>query len=838
MSKGCFIEYNGKTKGFGTKSQVELETRIQKIRDDLAKEGKSFTTTEEGQLAVFKRLQEQTAKKQKQATDKMMQRLSTNEALNERFDELARTTQDLDRNDPKYRQKLMSRFVSMVFTTNDTKTLPFEQMKKTRFKNTFGDFLARTRKLLDDDDPIDYLNKPENYAKVMTEYNQFFKNPNAVDSITKDVKAFKVAKELFDTQFKMAEMRRANGVNTLMQDLRLRPKWSHQKIKRANKDDFIRKIANALDPEVHGDLARRQQLADELHQNMSNPNGKWREQGDTNYQNIKADEQWIEEVKGAFAFKDGAELADITKEFSDVDLRRQMLLQFEEMSREDALVQFLGADYKRGLIELEQELAKEGRFTSDTKAAFSYLKNFADPENLEHSRSAAILTGARGYMASTKLGSATITALMDIPAMMFSGKHLFGLPTHKLLGSIFQYGYKGAPQEYTRYAQYMLEGVDSYLNHMNNRFGMIGNGVSGQVEEGGAKLANAVFKYSGLNFWTEGRKAMALGIYGKELGNLLSKKTEWDNLGPKFRQQLEKFGVRKKDWNLLKKKQPLDKNGRVDIFQIDEMDYEYSYGKASLRQKVSAAFNDAVDTMVMTPGDYDIAAGAFFNDPATVGTQIFKTLTQFKAHPISYTRKILVRSFKNNSRLEFATNMTILGTEMMLMGVAVVQLKEFLKGNQPRKMDDANLYIRAAEQSGAFGLFSDLSLEFFGSQFASSFTDEPQGFFASQQKSSALLGPLVSDIIGLTDDLANIGSMDDDSWMEKLPDASKMLINTIPGQNLWYLTLLKRVLIHDYIKARTDPAGYRRSQKKLKKLAKDNRIGGEANNFLKRMLVD
>jgi len=182
--------------------------------------------------------------------------------------------------------------------------------------------------------------------------------------------------------------------------------------------------------------------------------------------------------------------------------------------------------------------------------------------------------------------------------------------------------------------------------------------------------------------------------------------------------------------------------------------------------------------------------------------------------------------------------MTILGTEMMLMAVAVTQLKEILAGNQPKRMDDANLWIRAAEQSGAFGLWSDLALELVGSQVLSSYTDEPQGFFASQQKASALLGPFVSDILKISDGVVDIASADDDSWFKDLSKTSQMLINQVPFQNLWYFTMFKRMLIHDYIKARTDPAGYRRSQKRLKKIAKDNRVGGESNNFVKRGILD
>ncbi len=43
--------------------------------------------------------------------------------------------------------------------------------------------------------------------------------------------------------------------------------------------------------------------------------------------------------------------------------------------------------------------------------------------------------------------------------------------------------------------------------------------------------------------------------------------------------------------------QPLDENGRIDLYAIKELSFEFSYGKASTRQKVTAAINDAVDTL-------------------------------------------------------------------------------------------------------------------------------------------------------------------------------------------------------------------------------------------------
>tara|TARA_R100001443_G_scaffold103245_1_gene111583 strand:- start:2161 stop:4671 length:2511 start_codon:yes stop_codon:yes gene_type:complete len=824
----CYGEYTARSK---TKSwrQEDAERELVKIKEQLAREGKTFDSTVDQDLAVFKAYEKTINNTQKNSTQKMMKRLSTFDALTRIEDQII----DIKNKSPK---TLMNRIVGMVFNTNDTKGLvPFEQLMKTNEKLTLGDFFQKVSKAIDGEDPAAYLTNKKNFGQVMSEYNEFFKNPNTSKSVTGNTQAFNVARELFDAQFKIAEMKKSNGFNSLLSDLRLRPKWSMRKIKKANKDQFVDRIANALDPEVHGDVLRRQELANDLYENMLKDNSDWRMQGDKSPQNIDVDNHIpMEDRKPTLAFKDGDAYVGLIDDFADGDSMVSLLMQFREMARETALVQFFGADYRQGFQQFKR-LVDDNIQTKETKAALHYLENKVNPVHLEHNTSASIMTGLRGFQASSKLGSAVITALMDVPAMIFSGKHLFGLPTHKLIGSFFGYSFKGAPQDFRKYAEYMLEGVDTYLNNVGDRFGHIGQGTAGDFENIGAKTANAVFKLSGLNWWTEGRKAMALGIYGKELGNLIKGKTAWDTLKPQFKQQLEKFGIRKKDWINLQKTQPLDANGRLDIFAVVERDWEFSYGKSSLRQKLSAAFNDAVDTMIMTPGDYDIAVGALFNEPGSWGSEISKTLLQFKTHPIAYTRKIIARSYKGtDSKLEFAKNMTILGTEMMLMGIAVVQLKEIVKGKQPRRLDDANLYIRAAEQSGAYGLFSDVFMQFVGQGVISQFTDEPTSSFRSEQdKASQLLGPLVGDILSITTApeviFKDILNGKTEGLLNKTSD---QLLSYVPFQNIWWLTMFKRMLIHDYWKERTNPRAYRKQQKRLQKIANDNRVGGKTNNII------
>ena len=76
----------------------------------------------------------------------------------------------------------------------------------------------------------------------------------------------------------------------------------------------------------------------------------------------------------------------------------------------------------------------------------------------------------RNFEAAAKLGGAFITALMDTPVMIIAGRKLFGLPMTDLLSSVFRYGKSGAPSDMNDYARYMLEGCESYLGALQERF--------------------------------------------------------------------------------------------------------------------------------------------------------------------------------------------------------------------------------------------------------------------------------------------------------------------------------------------------------------------------------
>jgi len=837
----CYIDYKGASSLRIPYDIKKLEKIEQTVKNMLQAEGKDFTDID----IVSEKISELINNEQRTATQQMLSKTDTYLKLKR----IRESITEMEKNGLSVGERL-DRMNAMIIDSYDVfGGVPLAAGIKANEVNLLGEFLEKVRKQLnanggDEIDPLDFLKKAEDMGDFFTEMNALMKDPNNANSVTKNTNAFKVAKEYVNSRFAINEQRKLSGKNVAFNETRLRPKWSINKIQKADREQFVNRIANALDVDVHGDLARRTTLAENLYDNMTN-NGHWREQGDIQPKNLKNNWIPLDDREPSFSFSDGRALVDIIQDYSDHSPNHTLLLDFKEVARNTALVQKFGGDYKNGAEEYKRILTDLLSRSTDnavslrsqeTKGIINFIDEQVNPQLIEAFNFGSTFRKIRHWQAATKLGSAVVTAILDIPNFVFSGRHLFGLPTSKVLASIFQYGYKGAPKDYAKYAEKMLMGMDTYLDNIMDRFGHLGQGVAGASENRWAMVSNAVFKLSGLNWWTEGRRAMAVSLYGSELGELITKKSNWNDINKTFRAQLEKYGLTEKEWKQLLRDQPVDGKGRIDIYAIKENDYELSYGKSSTRQKLIASMRDAMDTMVTTASDYDVIAGRLFNRPDSWGGEVIRTLFQFKTHPITFTRKTFTRAWKSaDSKTQAFARLTELTAEMFLIGMAVVMLKDLAKGKNPRDpLEDGNIWIQAAEQSGMWGLWSDTLIQFGGSYFLSQFTDEAEtGFLSQNDQAKQLLGPFISDLMRFTPALGDLAKRyKDDNWDGMLQPTTDGLLRTVPGQNIWWLSMFRRLIVNDYILQRTDPAGYRKQQKKLRKKAQDNRFNNSNNNIV------
>ena len=863
MSKKCFDDY---TKATGqVVDDVKKEELLQKVRstkEKLRTEGKDFETNIGDKNALQDKLDKDYRLKAKNEVDTAIRRLSTETQLKTRFEELDAITEKLSTDNKKLsKQRAYQRaFIGMIYNTNDTTDIPLESIEKSLFKNSLGEFLAKTTKQIGED-PINFIQNQKNFDDMLTEFFVFFRNPNNVNSVTKNVNAYKMAKEFFDAKYKLFERRKQSGDNNILLDQNIKVRWSQNKIKKVNKDEFVNEIAESLDSNVHGDVASRTEIANKIYDNYTQKSTPdWREQGDTNLKGIFDSEEATplnampQDRVPSLTFKDGGTFNAVSRKFSDVDSRVLLMNYFNETSRELSLIQFFGADYRNGVRRFIDELEKNPKYENafrtkgklgEVDAVKRFLDRKVNPIVAETSKLASGFTTLRNFEAAAKLGSATITAFLDTPVMIIAGKKLFGLPTADLLSSVFRFGKNGAPSDMSDYARYMLEGVESYLGALQERFNVSDSLTNfGRAEGVSVRTAHAVFKLSGLNWWTEGRKAMAAGIYGQELGRLIKAKVPFDSLNPKFRTQLEKFGIRGKrkggeaEWTKLLREQPLDEKGRLDPYAIREDTFEFSYGKSSVRQKVSSAMNDAVDTLVMTPSQFDIDSAALFNDPLGVGGQVIKSMTQFKAHPISLFRKVYMRMYKEEGLKCTVSTAAALTATLTFMGGLVLQLKQYLAGKTPYKNNN-EFYVQAIQQGGGLGIVTDLFMLAGGQNILRAvFGGEPK-YQSADRKASNILGPLFSDFIKVSSIIEDVPVQvskflydDDYNFRKLMRNSSKTLLDLVPAQSLWYTKMLYRKYLHEYFAQLVDPKGYRKRERSLRKYALKTKGQNKYNNFI------
>ncbi|ANS05404.1 hypothetical protein [uncultured Mediterranean phage] len=556
----------------------------------------------------------------------------------------------------------------------------------------------------------------------------------------------------------------------------------------------------------------------------------------------------------SLTFKDGATFNAVSRKFSDVDSRVLLVNYFNNTTRELSLIQFFGADYKSGVSRFIRELEGNAKYDNafrtkgklgEVDAVKRYIDRKVNPIIGETSKLASGFTTFRNFEAAARLGTATITALLDTPILIHSGRKLFGLPMAELLSSVFRFGKHGAPKDMSDYARYMLEGCESYLGALQERFNVSDSLTNfGRMEGASVRTAHAIFKISGLNWWTEGRKAMSAGIYGQELGRLIKARVPFESLNPKFRKQLEKFGIRGKkkggesEWTKLLREQPLDERGRIDLYAIKENTFEFAYGKASTRQKVTSAMHDAVDTMVMTPSQFDIDSAALFNDPLGVGGQVIKSITQFKAHPISFFRKIYSRTYKAEGLASTVSTAAALTASLTFMGALVIQLKQFLAGKTLYKPNN-EFFVQALAQGGAIGIATDLFMIAGGDDVLRAVFGGKPRYTSPDRKAMTVLGVLFSDFIRATSLITQVPIQtaqylydEEYNFNRLMRNSTKTILDLVPAQSLWYTKMLYRKYLQEYFAQLVDSKGWRLRERNLRRLAKRTKGKSKYNNFI------
>ncbi len=784
-------------------------------------------------------------------------------------DVVANTADEIKTREPNVKEgEAQARaFIASIITTNDTTGhLPLDFLQRSEISNMLGDFDATISRAFPEDFDYDgFIKNKQNRENILAELFEIEKRyaktgamSENVQSITNDLNAYKVAEAFFkSTTFSGKKTLDRLGKAMRFNRAGLKIRFNRMKVIKMTSKQFIDEVAPRLDESVHGDLYSRQKVAQELYEQLSEPASDWRNAGVKTFDDANEFFKAGEKDRGLLVYKDGKSFSELSTLFSDDTTFKSMIAQHvTETGRTIALTKFFGPSYADALQQLQRTQAQliaqnptSGLLRQQLDATLGFVEHTMNPVFRENTSQQQISSVLRNVQAAAKLGSAVITAILDIPTFMVTGRRLFNLPMMDLIAQATNIiPFRGSPVEQRNFARYVLEMQESYMDDIRARF-FAGDGVNNttQLQRGSTFFANKIFQLSGLNWWTRTLQSSAAGVYSKHLGELISSRTVWANLGRDFKVQLGKFGITERDWNLLLRNSNniLDARGRLDMYKLGNLTDVALETGATTRNKITAAVADAVDTMVMKPSEFDKMSASFFARPEGWHGSIFRILTQFKAHPISYTRKTLWRSKKQRGGFltaESIQDVSFLMASLSMTGALVVQLKEFIAGRNVYQADNPELYIRAFREGGGFGLLQDLLMQSGGTEILEQiFADKKVRFPTAGQIAEQHLGPLAGDALKIMSTGGNVlkgtimkaKDLDDGEFLnKKLLDVTKMAAGYSGLQRLWWTKMIYRKYFTEYLTEMMDPAGYRRRERKAKRDAINARYGNRQNNIL------
>jgi hypothetical protein len=390
-------------------------------------------------------------------------------------------------------------------------------------------------------------------------------------------------------------------------------------------------------------------------------------------------------------------------------------------------------------------------------------------------RLAEVAQGARNVEVFSKLGSAFLTSVTDIPTYFVTAgfnRLGFGKPLENMLRAFGK-----ADTEFANRAGLIQEGMISDMNRWAE--GNIGKGWTG-------KLANATMKLSLLEAWTDSlRRGYAMTKMGA-MGKLT--RGDWAALHESDRAHFDRAGVTETDFKVWQLAQPEDWRGSQmltldSLYRISDADLKAAgLSKMDHHRATSRLLGMLADESEMASLNQDLETRAFTTgggEKGTLGGEFRRSFMLFKGFPLAMISRHWGRMadmWANGDKASSIGYGAAMITSLTVFGAMALQLKNIVNGKDPQDMEDPKFWAAAWAQGGGRGVFGDLLYTGLGG-------DSKGG----QPNWTNVLGPVfgsMGDLANLT--VGNIGQAMDDKDTHFGAEAVRFVKQHLPFVNLWY----------------------------------------------------
>lgn len=426
---------------------------------------------------------------------------------------------------------------------------------------------------------------------------------------------------------------------------------------------------------------------------------------------------------------------------------------------------------------------------------------------LDDNFAAVVLSAVRNLLPGALLGKAVISA---VPGDLVTMKHASFFAGHKNMSPVKQYAKLLNPanksdRDFAKRSGVIMELAMSSLA-ASERFG--GDPLGPKWAR---RITDTALRITGLSKHTEvARWATSMELMGSYAD---MSKTSFDKLP--FKERMERFGITKEDWDVLRSNELADHNGSKflrprDLLLRDDLD-------PTQANEVFAKFSqyqfDFLELAVPTASVEARAALIGGTRAGTIPGEIARATAMFKNFPMTIMMRHwgegMAAASKKDKLLYFST--FIAG--LTAAGAVSEQLHAITKGENLRNMnpfENPLFWADALARGGGLSIFADF--------LTSDANRYGGGFF------STLLGPTAQ----LADDTSkmSLGSVqkllkgEDTALIKSFAENARRYT---PGSHTWYLDRAITAAFGEFILQGVDPQYHQKAQKKMNNLWKEEK---------------
>jgi hypothetical protein len=491
-------------------------------------------------------------------------------------------------------------------------------------------------------------------------------------------------------------------------------------------------------------------------------------------------------------FKDGDAWAEYMSQFGRGSLYDAMLRHVNGITRDIGLVERYGPD-AAATARLLQDLAVRADGTTNSRPVGALQVNPETYWGMISGKTgspadegiANVFQTVRNVMVAAKLGGAVISSFSDLGTLAVTAGYN-RLPYWQLVRDIGRQGTAEAREFMSTHGM----AADSAMQALNRWSGEnLGNNWSGH-------LANSVMRLSLLNAWTDGLKQGFTLSMNAKVGEL--SRLPWAKVSEFDRVRFERAGITESDWTALNAVPLVQFKGR----ELLTPQAIKAAGHDSLAARVMGLIDSEADFAVVSPDMRTRAITTMGGQQAgTYGGELARTVTQFKAFPITMFTRHWDRMLEGNMGAEggpAVANRLLYGGALMatLLGLGALsfQTKQVLQGKDPIEMGPTKtgmrFWARALATGGGLGIAGDV------------FLVDPNGSYgdAVGTLAKSTLGPAFGSVGELAaknviENAWQAAEGKDTHWQAELLNWTK---SNTPGASLWWV---KPVMEHTFLNA-------------------------------------